>query len=180
MVTTPKSWTKPEDDILTKLWLEGIDARLIASHGTLSKNGRTRMSVISRAHRLKLPPHSSQRVLAKAPQLVDASEAKTAAPRQTTREKIEQSIDLFPTIEVEADEPVRGTIASVMALKSNQCRFPIGDTRHPDFHFCAKTKIPGNTPYCPECAAKAYQKPAPQRRKDPSIEPLVTKEKTLA
>jgi GcrA cell cycle regulator len=180
MVTTPKSWTKPEDDILTKLWLEGIDARLIASHGTLSKNGRTRMSVISRAHRLKLPPHSSQRVLAKNPERLSQRQEKTPTPRETVREKIEQGIDLFPTIEAEADEPVMGAIASVMALKSNQCRFPIGDTRQPDFHFCAKKKIPGNTPYCPECAAIAYQKPAPQRRKDPSIEPLVTKEKTLA
>lgn len=32
-------------------------------------------------------------------------------------------------------------------LEANDCRWPIGDPRHPDFHFCGAQKVLGR-PYC--------------------------------
>ena len=40
------------------------------------------------------------------------------------------------------------------------CKWPIGDPRQPDFHFCCSESEPG-LPYCAEHAAIAYQ---PARR----------------
>jgi GcrA cell cycle regulator len=36
------------------------------------------------------------------------------------------------------------------------CRWPIGDPREPNFHFCGGPGVPG-LPYCPEHAKMAYQ-----------------------
>jgi GcrA cell cycle regulator len=36
---------------------------------------------------------------------------------------------------------------SVVTLLPGDCRWPIGDPRHKDFHFCGKQKVDGH-PYC--------------------------------
>ncbi len=38
-------------------------------------------------------------------------------------------------------------IKSVENLEAKDCRWPIGDPRHPDFHFCGAEHLPGR-PYC--------------------------------
>jgi GcrA cell cycle regulator len=38
-------------------------------------------------------------------------------------------------------------IKSVIHLDAGDCRWPIGDPRHADFHFCAAQQTPGR-PYC--------------------------------
>jgi GcrA cell cycle regulator len=38
----------------------------------------------------------------------------------------------------------RKTVANI---GRNECRWPIGDPRHPDFHFCGAPQVPGR-PYC--------------------------------
>jgi GcrA cell cycle regulator len=39
------------------------------------------------------------------------------------------------------------TIKTVATLEANDCRWPIGDPRHADFHFCGAQKSAGR-PYC--------------------------------
>lgn len=36
---------------------------------------------------------------------------------------------------------------TVETLEANDCRWPIGDPRHPDFHFCGAQQVLGR-PYC--------------------------------
>jgi GcrA cell cycle regulator len=36
---------------------------------------------------------------------------------------------------------------TVLTLKARECRWPIGEPRHEDFHFCGKPQAPGR-PYC--------------------------------
>ena len=36
---------------------------------------------------------------------------------------------------------------TVDTLERNDCRWPIGDPRHPDFHFCGAPQVAGR-PYC--------------------------------
>jgi GcrA cell cycle regulator len=51
-------------------------------------------------------------------------------------------------------KPTRG--ATILALTERMCKWPVGDPKHQDFHFCGKNALPG-MPYCAEHAALAYQ-----------------------
>lgn len=68
-----------------------------------------------------------------------------------------------PKKEKEKDTKIR----SVIDLQSNSCRWPIGDPRHSNFHFCGKTAIPGK-PYCLEHAQLAYVNSNRSRDEDSS------------
>lgn len=62
-------------------------------------------------------------------------------------------------------KPSRG--ATILSLTERMCKWPVGDPKHADFHFCGKPAHPG-LPYCAEHAAKAYQ-PAKKRDDDRRI-----------
>jgi GcrA cell cycle regulator len=57
-------------------------------------------------------------------------------------------------------KPSRG--ATILALTERMCKWPVGDPKHADFHFCGKTAMAG-MPYCAEHAAIAYQ-PSSKKR----------------
>ena len=53
-------------------------------------------------------------------------------------------------------------------LSSQTCRWPIGDPKHDDFHFCGATVVPGKS-YCAEHCAAAYvgsNKPSQQSQQN--------------
>lgn len=53
-------------------------------------------------------------------------------------------------------------------LSSQTCRWPIGDPKHDDFHFCCATIVPGK-PYCAEhCAAAYVGSNKPSRTEEPA------------
>lgn len=57
--------------------------------------------------------------------------------------------------------------ATILSLTERMCKWPIGDPKSPDFHFCGKPTQLG-MPYCAEHAAIAYQptsKKRPEERK---------------
>lgn len=56
---------------------------------------------------------------------------------------------------------------SLLDLRGDSCRWPIGDVGKPDFVFCGDTKIDG-TPYCDYHCRIAYQ-PAAARRRSPGV-----------
>lgn len=58
-----------------------------------------------------------------------------------------------------------GERKTLQTLDACSCRWPIGDPRSADFHFCGKNKVPG-LPYCEFHARRAYQlvDPAVRRR----------------
>jgi GcrA cell cycle regulator len=45
-------------------------------------------------------------------------------------------------------------LKTLATLLPNECRWPIGDPQHADFHFCGDPKSDG-TPYCAKHADKA-------------------------
>jgi GcrA cell cycle regulator len=51
--------------------------------------------------------------------------------------------------------PKRKTLA---ALEQNDCRWPIGDPKEADFHFCGAAKL-GGRPYCDLHWRMAFQPP---------------------
>jgi GcrA cell cycle regulator len=62
----------------------------------------------------------------------------------------------------------RKTIAT---LEAEHCRWPIGDPKHADFHFCGKGKLPG-LPYCEHHARRAYQLPGAKASKSSTDRPF--------
>ncbi|MBF0562515.1 MAG: global cell cycle regulator GcrA-like protein [Alphaproteobacteria bacterium] len=56
-------------------------------------------------------------------------------------------------------------IRSVVELSATTCRWPIGDPKEPDFHFCGKRILTGK-PYCAEHAAIAYVTSGKNRKDD--------------
>ncbi|MGI9424743.1 MAG: GcrA family cell cycle regulator [Hyphomicrobiaceae bacterium] len=51
-------------------------------------------------------------------------------------------------------------------LESNECRWPIGDPRHADFHFCGARQAAGR-PYCQHHWDMSYT--PPKSRQQPSV-----------
>lgn len=183
------SWTDAEDAILIKLWKEGVDAHTITCDPALKAKGRTRNSVISRAHRLNLPPHSSRQMRIK-PSTISATSVrakparvKSTRPEPQTKKAAppppQPIVEILPELEMEGSSGL-GAIGAIQSLRQGQCRFPVGDPRSETFSFCKNKQAPGMS-YCPACAKKAYQPPSLQRRTDDRIrQDLVTKEKLNA
>lgn len=47
-------------------------------------------------------------------------------------------------------------VKTVANIESGECRWPFGDPRHADFHFCGDTQLPGR-PYCAAHAALSFE-----------------------
>jgi GcrA cell cycle regulator len=58
---------------------------------------------------------------------------------------------------------------TLLDLESNDCRWPVGEPRQPDFHFCGKPHAPGR-PYCQEHWNMAFQPPRPRNHR-PTMQP---------
>jgi GcrA cell cycle regulator len=50
---------------------------------------------------------------------------------------------------------------TLRTLKGNECRWPYGDPRQKDFHFCGKRKAAGK-PYCEFHVRRAFQPARPR------------------
>ena len=61
---------------------------------------------------------------------------------------------------------------TVFTLLPGDCRWPIGDPRHKDFHFCGKQKVEGH-PYCEFHMRRGFQ---PARALRASYRPRVAAE----
>ena len=55
-------------------------------------------------------------------------------------------------------------IVRLIDLKINTCRWPIGDPKDDDFHFCGEQTVTGK-PYCLEHCQEAYINMAPETEK---------------
>jgi GcrA cell cycle regulator len=51
----------------------------------------------------------------------------------------------------------------LLDLEKNDCRWPIGEPRHPDFHFCSAPQLAGH-PYCELHRRMAFQPPRPRHQ----------------
>jgi GcrA cell cycle regulator len=57
---------------------------------------------------------------------------------------------------------------TVATLEKNDCRWPIGDPRHADFHFCGAPQTPGR-PYCELHWRMAFQPARPRQVQTPPM-----------
>jgi GcrA cell cycle regulator len=129
------SWTDERVALLKKMWCEGKTAAEIAKElGDVTRN-----AVIGKAHRLRLSNRVSpiqQNNKKPAPKLPEEKPVSRRAP--------------LPAREIN----VLGV--SMAELSSSMCRWPIGDPREENFHFCGLESVAG-LPYCPDHSRIAYQ-----------------------
>jgi GcrA cell cycle regulator len=166
------NWTDERVELLKKLWSEGLSASAIASE----LGGVTRNAVIGKVHRLGLSGR------AKAPSQQPQRRAKpTRAPSHPMRTpsfvrgNVALAADLSPAPQLQPQEapaprPVHDVViplserVTIMELREQMCRWPLGDPGREDFRFCGSRIGPAG-PYCSHHAAIAYQ-PILDRRRD--------------
>lgn len=121
------AWKTEEDQLILQLIAEGHSASVIGE-----KIGRTRNSVIGRAHRLKLNGVEYIR----GETVVKKSKPKPPTPPKKKKKPPLDAKDLL--------------VGALLELRNDQCRWPLSD------HFCSNTKL-GTEAYCAEHKALAYQ-----------------------
>ncbi|MCG8558629.1 MAG: GcrA cell cycle regulator [Hyphomicrobiales bacterium] len=165
------AWTDERVEILKKLWAEGLSASQIANR----LGGVTRNAVIGKVHRLGLSGRATTS-RAKAPRPRRRMHPKTGGSQGAVRLHTHGAVALKPIFEEEPDaepELIPATVeelvipmaerATILTLKENMCRWPIGDPGDSDFHFCGRPS-PVGMPYCEHHACVAYQ-PVQSRRR---------------
>lgn len=151
------SWTEERVELLRKLWIDDFSASRIAAE----LGGVSRSAVIGKIHRLGLlgrgQPTSSLKRQCK-PRLSQSGQkawrpssignaALKAAPEMLGRPGIQP----FPSAVVPLAKKL-----SLAKLTESTCKWPIGDPRGEDFHFCGRDSFEA-LPYCQYHAGVAYR-----------------------
>lgn len=135
-------WTPEKTERLRMLWAAGKSARDCGA-----ALGATRNMVIGKVDRLGL----------KRPERVKVERPIAERPRRQPIAKPKQPQPVLPPPppRLRADQPLpESRPVSLLQLNRTHCRWPIGDPRKPEFHFCgAVAKRTVNRPcYCPDHA----------------------------
>lgn len=131
------SWTEEKIEQLAKLWNEGLTTGEIGRIIGMSKN-----AVVGKAHRLGLegrPSPIKRDVNPKTKKKTKALDTDTSKKSDAPKTKLKTKEDLI----------------GLTDLTMHSCRWPIGDPKDKDFHFCGKEAIAGK-PYCGEHVMVAY------------------------
>ncbi len=155
------AWDDERVEKLKKLWAEGLSASQIAG----KIGGVTRNAVIGKVHRLGL----SGRAAPAKPQRGRAYCADEAGSRlHPPSSEGPKPLATEPEFTASAilDD---GDLTTVATLKTNMCKWPVGDPASDDFHFCGQAAPTGKS-YCPYHASLAFQ-PTQQRKVERRHEP---------
>ncbi|MEM1389838.1 MAG: GcrA family cell cycle regulator [Pseudomonadota bacterium] len=160
------AWTEDRVEVLKKLWAEGHSASQIAKE----LGGVTRNAVIGKVHRLGLSGRATPSRPVKRPPRLARPKPRPQSDGSITLRKTASKADekAVKTAEMAArtalaPQPLAdGEPATILTLRSDMCKWPIGDPGDPDFAFCGRKATCG--PYCAECAEIAFQ-PSKKREK---------------
>lgn len=162
------SWNDDKTERLKKLWADGFSASQIANRlGEVTRN-----AVIGKVHRLGLADRATTTRSAMNRQSSTKARKKTKSTRlgaaglpsitfgkpTTPLAKVFEAMPLPPTPADEVYIPLAER-KGILDLEPGDCRWPIGDPRSEEFHFCGKRKVDW-LPYCELHARRAYQPPA--------------------
>lgn len=161
------TWTAERVEALRRLWGEGHSASAIAAQ----IGGITRNSVISKAHRCKLPgrvvgPSAMAKRKPKVNPAVKPVAAIKRAPGRTKGATIPPAIIAAQPMPAETPVPLAPVSRNltVLDLRPGDCRWPHGHPGQPGFGFCGAPSVPGK-PYCACHDAIAYSRPEPVRKR---------------
>jgi GcrA cell cycle regulator len=143
-------WNDEKIAKLRKLWQEGLTTGEIGKRLGVSKN-----AVVGKAHRLGLKGRPSP---IKRQEAAATPAAPAAAPSSSPSAAHAPSAPAAAPVHAPSSSAKKNQPAKVFTLTDlthNTCRWPIGDPKHEDFHFCGKQVYPGK-PYCLDHCAQAY------------------------
>jgi GcrA cell cycle regulator len=143
------SWNPQRVEQLKTFWAAGESAAVIAT--TLV----TRNAVIGKVHRLRLRGRNSARQARKSGNQVFASRGRSRKKRPAASRTAGLRIPRrrSPKAIPELGDAPRENV-TIAALAPYHCRWPEGDPKTPDFHFCGRA-VGAAGPYCPHHAARA-------------------------
>ncbi len=168
-------WSTERVALLRRLWIDGTSASQCAER----IGGCSRNAVISKIHRLGLLGRAQDAGRGK-----PSGFARAASVRKIRKIRAANSnkpiataapsfnVPHIPIVPVEPHEPTYteidvpiGERKRLIDLERDDCRWPIGDPRDADFHFCNDKRVLGKS-YCAHHVAVAYQpvRPAERRR----------------
>ena len=155
-------WDDENKALLTKLYNEGLSSKQIAPRirgatrnaiiGKLSRMGLTNNYAPPRKYRPRAPKPEPETTFFKDPPRRGPEDSQPLGGRAS----IAPQPDARPEVFVEETEPPSRAPASILTLNYRTCRWPIGDPRDDDFHFCGKTKPLSSKPYCESHEKKAH------------------------
>ena len=139
--------------LLRRLWADGHSTAAIGRH-----MGRSKCSIVGKAHRLDLPARPS-------PIRRDGGDPYAAARRQTvaragktTLAPLASAAVVMPLPPLRAETSKRAAAAARATTgRVIPCCWPIGEPATREFRFCGAESVPGK-PYCEEHARRAYVK----------------------
>ena len=165
------AWTDEMVEDLKRMWEEGLTTGEIGKRLGVSKN-----SIVGKVHRLQLSGRPSpikkkdapaeETVAQTKPMKAEKSAPQPDKPKEEKKEKApakkeeEVVADVSAPLSVPAPKTVSKPSGKTMLtdLDNHTCRWPIGDPKDENFHFCGKKVKIGQT-YCEEHANIAYVKP---------------------
>lgn len=167
------SWTDERIELLKKLWSEGLSASTIAAE----MGGVTRNAVIGKVHRLglsgRVKPASAAGHKIKPTRTPTHPLRSNFFIRGNTALAVDASavVALRPVREVRPMEDVVVALServTIMDLRDQMCRWPLGDPGREEFRFCGAHSQSG-CPYCAHHAAIAYQPVIDRRREKRTV-----------
>lgn len=142
-------WTDEQVEELKKLWDQGLTTGEIGKALGVSKN-----AVVGKAHRLKLDSRPSP--IRRGEDEPQPEQPATAPVEREKAAEVKKTVDAKPApAKKSADKKEKKKLFTVNDLTMTSCRWPIGDPKDVDFHFCGKQALP-DKPYCAEHAEMAY------------------------
>jgi GcrA cell cycle regulator len=158
-------WTQDREDLLKKLYLEGLSASAIAARISCTGFSVTRNAIIGKAHRMALNGHQPRtsrgtRIRKRKPK---AQKPPHYGEQRKSAKLFLEAEPFTPGPELIVPENER---RGIDGLTQEQCRWPIGDPQEKDFHFCNGSKFAG-LPYCAHHAQRAYQPPEIRKKRIP-------------
>lgn len=152
------AWDDERVELLERLWGEGLSASQIAS----KMGGVTRNAVIGKVHRLGLSGRATPAKPQRGCGLDHAGEDFVARRREPSMKPIVPEPEFAAPLVLES-----GDRTTVPTLKTNMCKWPIGDPARDDFHFCGQPTSTGKS-YCAYHARLAFQPAQPRRAVEPA------------
>ncbi len=138
----PSNWSDDRIEQLKSLWHEGLSASQVAN----ALGSVTRNAVLGKLHRLGL--------------LAGSGETRPARPRSTApRCRVARPSKIALPVPVAEPDPFTftdGSFATVATVSDRMCRWPIGDPKAGDFHFCGHAPRAGSC-YCEAHTQRAHQ-----------------------
>lgn len=158
------AWTDAMVEELRKMWKEGLTTGEIGKRLNVSKN-----SIVGKVHRLGLSgrpsPIKKKEESDSAPAKTEKKETSSKPVAKPAKEPISAPVKADDIKAETIEKPTakdcnhkKGSNTSLTDLDNHTCRWPLGDPKDENFHFCGKKVRIGQT-YCEEHSAVAYVKP---------------------